>query len=338
MSQKIALIVTSIAAPNDVLTQLANECRQQNIHFIVIGDEISPKDFSLDGCDFYSLDRQMELKFEFARQCPTRHYARKNIGYLIAISQGANVIIETDDDNFPTDGFWSQRKCSQQAKILQNQGWANAYNYFTNNFIWPRGMALDEIRKPLPDYETLEELQADCPIQQGLVQENPDVDALYRLLLKLPVSFEKNRRLILKEKTWCPFNSQNTTWFAQAFGLLYLPAFCSFRMTDIWRSFIAQRILWENDWGLLFHEPTMNQERNIHNLMKDFEDEIPGYLQNKKLCDVLENLNLSAGPEYLLDNLQTCYESLADHKIMTVEEVELLNYWINDLNALQHKS
>ena len=54
------------------------------------------------------------------------------------------------------------------------------------------------------------------------------------------------------------------------YPLLYLPAYCSFRMTDIWRSFVAQRIAWENGWRLLFHGPTMEQERNVHDLMKDF--------------------------------------------------------------------
>lgn len=33
----------------------------------------------------------------------------KNIGYLLAISEGAEVIIETDDDNIPTQEFWGQK-------------------------------------------------------------------------------------------------------------------------------------------------------------------------------------------------------------------------------------
>ena len=48
-------------------------------------------------------------------------------------------------------------------------------------------------------------------------------------------------------------------------------------MTDIWRSFVAQRILQENDWAVLFHAPTVSQERNEHDLMRDFADEVPGY-------------------------------------------------------------
>ena len=47
-------------------------------------------------------------------------------------------------------------------------------------------------------------------------------------------------------------------------------------MTDIWRSFVAQRIAWTNNWSVLFDEPTVWQERNEHDLMRDFRDEVPG--------------------------------------------------------------
>ena len=50
--------------------------------------------------------------------------------------------------------------------------------------------------------------------------DNPDVDAIYRLTAKLPIIFEKNNTIALGSKTWCPFNSQNTTWFKPAFPLL----------------------------------------------------------------------------------------------------------------------
>ncbi|MBV5271274.1 MAG: DUF288 domain-containing protein, partial [Afipia sp.] len=79
---------------------------------------------------------------------------------------------------------------------------------------------------------------------------NPDVDAIYRLTLPLPQSFREEQPVALGRNVWCPFNSQNTTWWKEAAPLLYLPSFCSFRMTDIWRSFVAQRIAWENGWHI----------------------------------------------------------------------------------------
>jgi hypothetical protein len=276
MKENIAVVVTSIAKPNQALQALAQGCGDRGYQFIVIGDETSPPEFHLDGCQFYSLEEQYETGFKLARLCPTRHYARKNLGYLIARNNGASIIIETDDDNIPYKEFWNDRQRNQSASTVANSGWVNVYRYFSAANIWPRGLPLDRIKDKVPSFESLSVRVTDCPIQQGLANENPDVDAIYRLLLPLPQSFGSRRRVVLTGGSWCPFNSQNTTWWSDAFPLLYLPARCTFRMTDIWRSFIAQRIAWTNNWGILFHEPTVSQERNEHNLMRDFKDEMPG--------------------------------------------------------------
>lgn len=334
MAENTAIVVTSIAGPNRALKDLSKGCMERGYEFIVIGDEASPTDFHLHGCDFYSIERQIETGLEFARQCPTRHYARKNIGYLLAISNGATTIIETDDDNIPYDDFWNERQLNHSVRILANSGWVNVYRYFTEANIWPRGLALEHILEPVPDLDSLETREVKCPIQQGLADENPDVDAIYRLSLSLPQSFRKDRYVALSQGCICPFNSQNTTWFSQTFMLMYLPSYCSFRMTDIWRSFIAQKIAYLNDWGLLFHEPTVFQERNEHDLMVDFQDELPGYLNNSKICMELEALKLKAGAENISDNLRICYEKLIEMGLVEMHEKALLEEWIKAVNSL----
>jgi hypothetical protein len=332
---KTALIVTSIAAPdNAVLQTLADGCGERGVQFIVIGDEGSPPVFELEGCRFYSLSKQGELEFRLATKCPTRHYARKNIGYLIAMRDGASVLIETDDDNFPEREFWEERQRRQRAGIISNSEWVNVYRYFTDARIWPRGLPLDRIGSPVPAIGSLKQADVDCPIQQGLANENPDVDAIYRLTLPLPQSFIKRGRVALLAGSWSPFNSQNTTWWRDAFPLLYLPAYCSFRMTDIWRSFVAQRIAWTNDWAILFHEPTVRQERNEHDLMRDFKDEVAGYLNNSLICEALGNLSLQPGTDKINDNLRACYEKLVSIAVIKRRELELLEAWIADLEEI----
>ena len=51
-SEKTAVVITSIAKPNIILKDLAKECSNREYHFIVIGDEASPSDLHIDGCDF----------------------------------------------------------------------------------------------------------------------------------------------------------------------------------------------------------------------------------------------------------------------------------------------
>jgi hypothetical protein len=335
MDDKKHLVVTSIASPNEVLSKLAWGCQEKGYKFVLIGDEASPKDFQLEGCDFYGLNRQRQMDFEFARICPTRHYARKNIGYLLAIADGASIIIETDDDNIPKENFWRERQRMCKCPKLQNGNWVNVYGYFSEANIWPRGFPLEHLSKQAPAYESLSESEADCPIQQNLADDNPDVDAVYRLTMPLPQSFRQDRRVALAEGSWCPFNSQNTTWWPDAFKLMYLPAYCSFRMTDIWRSFIAQRIAWSNGWSVLFGPATMRQERNVHNLMRDFEDEIPGYLNNTAICQTLEKLPLQSGTERISDNLRICYEKLIDMSLVKAEELKLLDAWLRDIEQLK---
>jgi hypothetical protein len=331
MKDKVYVIVTSIASPNDALQQLAQGCSEKEYQFIVIGDQASPAEFHIDGCDFYSLEKQKQTKLKFAQLCPTKHYARKNIGYLLAVRDGASIIIETDDDNIPLRQFWDKRQRIQNVPALRNSGWVNVYRYFTDRNIWPRGFPLQMVQEQVPPYQSLNAAEIDCPIQQGLADENPDVDAVYRLTLLLPHSFTKKRRVALTNGSWCPFNSQNTTWWPDAFELLYLPSYCSFRMTDIWRSFIAQKIAWLNDWAILFHEPTMKQERNVHNLLHDFNDEIPGYLHNSEICEALESLPLKSGVEKIGDNLKVCYEKLVGMSLIGREELKLLDAWLNDI-------
>jgi hypothetical protein len=324
------LVITSIAGQeHPIVNKIAEESAKQGVPFIMVGDTKSPKKFNLKGCDFYSIDRQQDLPFELAAILPTKHYARKNLGYLIALSKGAEIIIETDDDNIPLAGFWNERTREVSAHYLLTQGWVNIYKYFTELPIWPRGFALEHIQDSLPALE--ESVSISSPIQQGLANENPDVDAIYRLTLPLPVNFVERNAVALGNGAFCPFNSQNTTWFKEAFPLMYLPSYCSFRMTDIWRSFVAQRVAWTCGWPVLFHSATVWQERNDHNLMKDFSDEISGYLNNNKIYESLRDLNLKVGIEYIPENMRSCYQKLIDLTLVEPDEIKLLDAWLKDI-------
>ena len=209
-------------------------------------------------------------------------------------------------------------------------GWVNVYKYFTDSHIWPRGFDLEKILDPLPNISKVEKVLS--PIQQGLANDNPDVDAIYRLTHHLPVVFENRESVALGHNAICPFNSQNTTWFKEAFPLLYLPSYCSFRMTDIWRSFIAQRIAWTCGWSIAFHKSTVRQERNTHILIEDFKDEISGYINNSQIVSTLINLPLKEGSDHIFQNLEICYQSIVNLGLIDKNELPLLRAWINDIS------
>jgi hypothetical protein len=332
---KYHIVITSINPPNEAMLALRDGCQKNDGKFWIIGDTKSPSEFSLHGAEYLNIESQLESGFLYARIVPTRHYARKNIGYLCAIRENAEVILETDDDNLPLSGFWEGRPKKVFAKLATEKGWGNVYRYFSDVNIWPRGFPLPHLKDKIESYSSLSSEEKICPIQQGLVDENPDVDAIYRLVLPLPIKFKKNRAIMLDKGVWCPFNSQNTVWWKEAFPLLYLPYYCSFRMTDIWRSLIAQRILWENGWHLLFHSSTMWQDRNEHDLLRDFEDEVVGYINNGKIADTLTRLSLNPGISEIPGNIVKCYEALIGIGMIGEKEITLLHAWLDDLSGIQ---
>ena len=329
-----SLVITTIAKDNNfVLKKYSKIAIKNKIQFVVIGDKKSPKNFFLNGIDYYSLKKQKKLNFKLAKILPINHYSRKNIGYLIAMQNKSDCIIETDDDNIPLKNFLSNNNTNQKTFLLKNKGWVNIYNFFSDKNIWPRGFALEELKKATPRKGKLIKLES--YIQQGLADLNPDVDAIYRLTNKLPINFfKKINSVSLGNGSICPFNSQNTTWIKPAYPLMYLPSYCSFRMTDIWRSFVAQRVAWSCGWSIMFHKSSVFQKRNVHNLMNDFIDEIPGYTHNYKIMQKLVMLKLLPGTKNLKKNMLKCYKEFIKMNLINKREILLLNKWFEDIERI----
>jgi hypothetical protein len=324
-----SIIITSIFAPTEGVRRVVEYC--PNWEVIVVGDRKTPADWHYEGVRYMSLDAQYELVPDFARACPLNHYARKNVGYLAAIRAHAPMIAETDDDNIPYPSFLQDTSRTVTGSLSTERGWDNVYRYFTSERIWARGLPLDVIVPSLREPATPgDSVSVDCPIQQFLADGDPDVDAIYRLTVEGDIKFEKNT-VILQSGTFSPFNSQNTLWFPEVYPLLYLPSYVSFRMTDIWRSFVAQACLYALGGSLAFREATVYQVRNAHNLMRDFNDEIPGYVNNRKIMDTLNGLSLSGGVDQVGHNLHRCYEALLEIGIIESREMPLVEAWLREL-------
>jgi len=346
MPPLLTCVLTTIQPPTPSVHQLARALAGHQGELIVIGDKKGPAQFDLPPARFYSLSDQLTLPFTLAKLLPVGHYTRKNLGYLLAIASRSACIYETDDDNAPLDS-WAPRARHITARPVTGPGWFNVYHHFTPHLptspsphlpdLWPRGYPLDRLRDPASTSAARLRPAAllDAPIQQGLADGSPDVDAAWRLIMERDVRFNPRApSLVLSSGAWCPFNSQSTWWFEPAYPLLYLPSRCTFRMTDIWRSLIAQRCLWEMGAGLAFHGPEVFQERNPHDLMRDFADEIPGYLQNDAIRKRLEATTLQSGAANAAANLLTCYAALIDAKFFPPEEMALVQAWVDDVEQL----
>jgi hypothetical protein len=344
MANRLTCVLTTIQEPTACVRRLAARLQRVGAGLIVVGDRKGPACFDLPGARFWPLLEQRRLPFRLARLLPEGHYTRKNLGYLLALREGAACMYETDDDNRPGP-TWKPRRLRVAAQPASPRPWLNVYRAFTHQHVWPRGFPLEQLQNPETTVPATSAEDGDAapvtvtaPIQQGLADLAPDVDAVWRLVFGQEVWFEAGPSLLLPPGTWCPFNSQSTWWWPVAYPLLYLPSFCSFRMTDIWRSFVAQRCLWALGHGLVFHGPEAIQERNPHRLLGDLADETAGYLNNQKIVDCLAGLELASGAAAVADNLRRCYEALIGAGVLPARERPLVDAWIDDVRGLRPDS
>lgn len=325
------LVITTINKPTEALFKYKDILLDLGWRIIVVGDKKTPTDFDLPGVDYFNIEQQCDDFGELASLIPFNHYARKNLGYLYAMRLGAEAIAETDDDNIPYgDGRYPNFLPFQiKAPALELKGAVNVYSYFTDKKIWPRGLPLDKINNLASETQTVE-TEVDCYVQQGLADLDPDVDAIYRLTVgDENIKFDPDKKLILSPGCYSPFNTQNTLFYKQAFPLMLLPIGVSSRVTDIWKSYIAQRLLWCMDSSVLFLSPSVYQLRNEHNLMKDFSEEIPLYTQVHDLIKLLENFTSDASDACEL--MKKMYFYLNKNNFLGEIEVRLCELWIEEV-------
>lgn len=328
-----AIVVTTINAPTASLRELASRSDQWPL--IIVGDNKTPRDWALNGAAFIGIDEQRERPFALQPLLPENHYSRKNLGYLEALSRGATTIAETDDDNFAHT--WPPRDIEPNVEGVEisRQGWVNVYNHFTDERMWARGLPLQEIPRRIENSSELRVVRR-ALIHQYLAEGDPDVDAIYRMTVGKTDHVFCDRIVILAPGCATPFNSQSTVWYQGSLPFLYLPSFVSFRMTDIWRSYVAQVCLWATNDRIAYRGKGVYQERNEHNLFHDFLDELVGYQRNAEIMAALLQLRLSKEPSDAGANLLGCYVELSRLGVVPSEELTLVQAWISDL-ALAHK-
>jgi hypothetical protein len=293
----------------------------------------TPAIWTQDGVNFISVADQLKSKFKLAKQLPFNHYSRKMLGYLEAISQGAEMIIDTDDDNIPYENYSFPDFEGSFQLIDSELGFVNIYEYFTDQKIWPRGLPLNLINKKTINQKKIRKQKVKVGVWQGLADNDPDVDAIYRLTSDTPCTFNKKEPVALNINTVCPFNTQNTAIRKELFPLLYLPSTVTFRYTDILRSFVAQPLMWLYGFHLGFSEATVYQERNPHDYFKDFISEIPMFLTSQKVIDILKN-EIKPGLS-LEENLIKSYKILFKEKIVEKDEINRLEAWLADLQLIK---
>ena len=320
------VIITTINPPNK---QIEFYSKLNNYDLIIVADKKTDiSKYYSTNCVLLDLPAQKNLAPELYELVPFNSYTRKMFGYVYAIASKYKMIYETDDDNMFKTRDLTYPFSNKQA-LVSDSGFVNLYKNYTDKHIWPRGIPPnhESIRKTCSIQKTE---PVPISIYQGLVDKDPDVDAIYRLEHSNgDVFFDKlyDTNLLLNKFSVCPFNSQNTFWVDRSVMYsMYLPITVTFRYTDILRSFVALFELWKNEKTIAFTPPTAIQERNAHDLQKDKLSETPMYETAEQVCDLLK--------EAFDKDIVGVYEVLLENNIVQKEELTCLKVWLETITPL----
>lgn len=326
------VIITTINYPTKVFDTLS---KLEDWNILVVADKKTPTDWNFPGVTVLTVEDQLRLNYNILQHIPWNHYGRKNIGYIYAISCGAKIIYETDDDNFLINGQIDiHPEYSEWVTVASDTITTNPYAYFDQPTVWPRGYPLKNILKA--DTATWScQKNIYMPVQQGLVDKDPDVDAIFRLTRSEETYFPSRKMpLALDKGVMAPFNSQNTIFYYSAFWGLLIPCSVTGRVADIWRGYVTQRLLWDIGGHLGFVASYAFQERNEHDLLKDFIDEMDLYLKTGQLMSAL---NEKFPGDTLRERMLSLFEFLLNNSLIKQADVDLAYAWLQDLETVGYK-
>lgn len=292
---KTAVITTTIRVPI-VLRQYAHS--DSEARFFITGDRKSPHDEirsfcqGLGNAEYYSDKDQENLGYECSETIGWNTIQRRNIAILEAIKWGADVIVTIDDDNIPLPGYFAHVRSALlcgfdglEVTSLQSS-YVNIGDFNQPSFIH-RGFPLEYRKRQAYAMNGVSDLKVG--VLAGLWLGDPDIDAIERLVNApniLNYSTVLDHGLSVAEYNFSPFNSQNTSFIRELAPLMMvLPGIG--RYDDIWGSYIAQRIMWETGYRLVYGYPYVYQERNPQSLVNNLEKEIYGMGHTLAFCQDL---------------------------------------------------
>lgn len=270
-----------------------------------------------------TLDEQEQFLARFGSFGPRVPYDsdnRRNIGFLMALERGADVLITIDDDNFVLDDSDFVREHlaagSRVAlpEVSSSDGWLNLCGMLESNVpaeIFPRGFPYFARRAQRE--LTHREQSTDVAVNVGLWLSDPDVDAMTRLTLAPSIARFRGESVLLGASSWTPINTQNTAVVRDAVAAYYyvrmgfsVGGLRIDRYGDIFSGYLLQKAVKTRGAGIRIGSPIADHRRTPHNLFKDLYHELAGMVLLDDLLPWLQELRLDDASYAAL------YASLAD--------------------------
>jgi hypothetical protein len=239
----------------------------------------------------------------------------------------------------------------------------NPYPFFEANHFpaWPRGFPPDRVLSNSSSHDapialkTVQVPAASIGVVQFLANHDPDVDSLYRMIRPLPLDFPLHGVLPLvmpasagpvgavqagaaddsavpsgAHTVFAPYNAQSTLHSRSALWALLLPLTPHPRVSDIWRSYIAQRLFADIGVRVAFHSPIVAHVRRAkEENLPDMLAELPLYRDSLDLVRALRGWQGKAAT--LPGRMEELYVALYEQGFLGLEDVRLAQRWISAL-------
>jgi hypothetical protein len=285
------IVTTTINEPTKATLKFAEISDKKNFIFVIVGDLKTPHHMYEDiekkfnSVIYLSPEKQSELYGELSDSIGWNTIQRRNIGFVYSYQNGCDIMATVDDDNIPYNNWGDNIMIGSEIEVNEYENlscpYFDSFSVTEHNDLWHRGYPIEFI-KVKNNIEFKGKVIMKPLVQAEFWDGDPDVDALCRLSKKPIVKFSPFETFTTKQMT--PFNSQNT--FLDRSVLKYYSVFPYIgRMDDIWGSYVMQH---KFPNSIIFTKPSVYQERNPQDLIKNLENEIIGY---RGTINLLENLN-----------------------------------------------
>lgn len=318
---KAALVLTTINIPH-LLYGYADNFEKyghtDEVEIIVIGDRKTPEEakepiwelnrrgIRAELLDIPAQEQWLKSFPELKEIIPYNSDNRRNLGYLMAVEHGAEIVISIDDDNYAMDddflgGHSIVGEVVEMKTAHSSNNWFNICTALKTDpprTLYPRGFPYS---KRWADDATFTTSSGRIMMNAGLWLKDPDVDAATRLYEPLEVIGANRERFMLGPGVYSPINSQNTAFHRDALPCYYFITMDAVlngskidRYGDIWSGFFAVKVIQSMKHCVSCGLPLANHVRNKHDLLNDLQIELGGMILTESLIPIIESAVLKA--------------------------------------------
>ena len=289
---------------------------------------------------------------------PVKCHAENSFGFLAAFEEGADVIIELDDDvaytgkhDFVAEHM-SNLKTGRGVTVSSTSRWYNPMNDLKLNVqgaVFPRGFPYD----PQTRDQGYSERQSsvDCVLNMGMWTGNPDLDSVtilshgglngYCAIRSLGL---KRRKVVVDTGTYLPICSMNAAFRAEivpAFYQLYMNYEGLDRFDDIWSGIFLKKISDHLGKHIAVGSPTAEHRKSERSIFRDLRREMEGIAINEFLWKIVDATHVTGS------NYRDCYDSIVSeiksrivkiaditHRKLLSMQVQKMQLWLETVDYI----